>query len=106
MALSRKSPMKRRRARPAEDRVDPLDAIYVIQRDGGCVAAQTDPTHLCQGRITVEHVPERGENALGVRAKSNRRHMIALCLGAQGAYWGEMHREVERDWLDEKEPAA
>jgi len=103
MSLSRKTPMHRH-SRPVEDRVDPADAVYVFERDKGCVAAQTDQGHSCQGQLTIEHVPERGGNALGVRAISDRRHMLSLCLGAQSEYWGERNREVERAWIERLEP--
>jgi hypothetical protein len=74
-------------------------AILVFQRDGMCVAAKLDPKHRCQGRLTLEHVPIRGRNALQRKAPDEPWCSLALCLGAQSEYWGEAHREAERGYL-------
>lgn len=75
-------------------------ALAVFERDRGCVAAHLDGGHICQGRLTLEHVPIRGRNAYGKKAPDELWSCIALCLGAQNAYWGETHREDERGYLE------
>jgi hypothetical protein len=75
----------------------------VFERDGGCVAAKVDPAHKCFGALTLEHVPERGKNALGKKAPTDAQHCIALCYGANSGGlqpWAELHREAERAYLE------
>jgi hypothetical protein len=75
-------------------------AIEVFTRDGGCIAYRLDPEHGCLGRLTIEHVPIRGQNALGKRGPSSRYHLLSLCLLANSGTWAETHREVERSYLE------
>lgn len=104
--LERRTPLKRtamKRGRPKVDnRPHPSEVIAVIARDGGCIALKYDPSHSCEGRITMAHVPERGKNALGVKPPSDRYHMVAECLKANSGGtqpWSETHRDVERRHL-------
>jgi hypothetical protein len=99
--LRRKSPL-RRRARPVEDRVAPALWQEVMWRDQFiCIAKRFDPGHVCQGRLTFEHVPEEGYNAFGVRAPSDKYHGVAACLGANSPEgWCSTHRDDERAWLN------
>jgi hypothetical protein len=98
--LRRKSPL-RRHPRPVEDRVTPALWQEVMWRDQFiCIAKRFDPSHVCQGRLTFEHVPEEGYNALNVRAPSDRYHGVAACLGANSPEgWCSTHRDDERAWL-------
>lgn len=92
----------RRKPKPADQRIHPSTALRVFQRDEFCVARQVDPSHACEGRATLEHVPVLGENGLGVKPPPTEEHLIVLCLKANSGGtqpWGEMHREQERQWL-------
>jgi hypothetical protein len=80
--------------------------VLVFERDGGCVAARVDRSHECAGRLTIEHVPELGLNALGKRAPSDPRHLLTLCLGANSGEWAPTHREDERAWLAQFYPES
>jgi hypothetical protein len=93
-----------RKPRHASDRVTPALAAYVFARDSyRCIASRFDTSHRCEGRLTFEHVPLANENAMGRRAKSDRWHGVAACLGAQQG-WCLTHREEERAWLAAVEP--
>lgn len=63
------------------DIVRPLIANVVFRRDRSCVAPQVDPDEMgkCWGRLTIEHVKERPR--MGLRAESDPRHLVALCMG-------------------------
>lgn len=99
VALRRTGPI-RRKARPKDDRVTPELHEFVLRRDDyRCIATRFSSSHVCEGHLTFEHVPERGKNAYGVRAPSNRWHGVAACLGAQTG-WCLTHREDERAWLE------
>lgn len=110
--LVRKAPMRRaaivRRRKPKRDnRVPELEALHVLQRDGVCIALQYDPSHQCVGRLTLAHVPERGQNALGMKPPSDRYHLVAECYGANSGGlnpWSETHREIERAHLEKLYP--
>lgn len=114
--LRRKTPLARAPMKPwrrAEDdptRVDPAEAQYVLARDGSCIAAQLDPEHRCEGRDTIDHVPEHGRNAFGTRATcsehgvADRHVLVRLCLGGNTGGWASAHRDQERDWIARKSP--
>lgn len=75
-------------------------ALEVFRREHGrCLAAKITPRHKCAGRLTLDHVPCRGRNALGKRAPSTVRHLVVVCMGASNDYWPERSREQERDHL-------
>lgn len=99
----KRSPMKPWR-RKESDKVTPAEHDYVFARDQRCVAAQIDPTHRCEGRDTLDHVPGKNENAMGKRAPSDRWHMLRLCWGGNVNGWASAHRDDERAWIAEKEP--
>jgi hypothetical protein len=89
----------RRKSRPVEDRVTPELHEFVLARDDyRCIATRFSSSHVCQGPLTFEHVPEAGKNAIGKRAPSNRYHGVAACQGAQNG-WCLSHRDDERAWL-------
>lgn len=101
-----RAPMKPWR-RPESEKVDPVERAYVMARDGSCVAAQIDPQHRCDGRETVDHVPDPNRKGMGMRrdiaAPSDRFHLIRLCNHANGDGWASAHRQEERDWIADKE---
>ena len=96
--------------RADSEKVTPEEYAYVMRRDGSCVARQIDPDHRCEGRDTVDHVPEKNMNALGKRAlcsihrASDRHVLVRLCWGANVNGWASAHRDEERDWIRRKEP--
>ena len=107
-ALIRK-PIHRSRPRltlvELEDREVEAEAVY--ERDHGCIAAQYDPDHRCEGRLTLGHVPELGQNALGKKPPFDRYHLVVECLGANSGGtrpWSEMNRDTERAHLAKHYP--
>lgn len=90
-----------------KDRVSPELWRYIMVRDSLCVAAQIDPQHRCDGRETVDHVPDPNRKGMGMRrdiaAPSDRFHLIRLCNHANGDGWASAHRQEERDWIADKE---
>lgn len=100
---------------------------YIVRRDGTCLAFRLDATHVCKGRdgrihspdniekLTLDHVPTRGENALGRKAHyvdpDTGQHYVdehlitALCAllnGGGGAPSSEL-RDYQRWWIEERE---
>lgn len=111
-ALRRRTPLSRAPMKPwhrdPDDptRVDPAEAQYVLARDGSCIAAQLDPGHRCDGAPrTLDHVPERGRNAVGLRATcsehevADRHVLVVLCNFANTGGWASAHRDDERAYL-------
>lgn len=89
-----------------------LERQHVIDRDGRCVFAILDPEHVCRRLgvphrsdakhlLTVEHVKHRGMLAMGRRAPSDRRHMVACCLDKNVAVPSKVEREILRTYLEE-----
>ena len=92
------------------DRVLPEVHAAVLRRDGRCVAAALDRSHVCRDRwahehaptamglLTVEHVKD--EPMLGRRAPSDPSHMVALCFSANAVeHWGSANRRLLRAYL-------
>lgn len=106
--LVRKTPLRRRPLAADDDRrVFPGERLAVFMRDGGCIARIYDPSHACDGRLTLAHVPEEGKNALGVKPPSDRFHLVAECLAANSGGtrpWSETHRDIERAHLAKHYP--
>lgn len=78
------------------------EALEVYRRDSGCIAAKYDPSHACYGRLTLAHVPELGENALGMKPPFDRYHLVVECLAANSGGtdpWSEQHHDIERAHL-------
>lgn len=102
--------MRRKRPKPMtmdERRAAMEEALYVMHRDAGCIAARYDPGHSCEGRLTLAHVPREGMNALGHKPPFDRFHLVVECLGANSGGtrpWSETHRDVERAHLAKFEP--
>jgi hypothetical protein len=91
------------RRKPKADPVHPELRIKVFERDQMCVAPLLNPSTSgpCSGRLTLDHVPSRGKNALGKRAPSDERHLVTLCWGHHiETNWGTSHRGVERWYLE------
>ncbi len=105
-ALVRKAPFRRHAPR-RDNRPPAAEVIAVITRDVVCIALTYDPSHSCFGRLTMAHVPELGENALGMKPPSDRYHLVAECLGANSGGtrpWSEMNRDKERAHLAKHYP--
>ena len=74
----------------------------VWSRDWGCIVPTVDPgeTTPCKGMPTLDHVPERGGNALGKKAPDDEAHLVTVCTYHHtGRLWPERHRELERVYL-------
>jgi len=93
------------------DPVTPAIREAVLRRDGRCVAAILDPSHLCRDRwgelhfqdaldeMTLDHVQE-GYGRMGVRAPSDPAHLVTLCWGAHLlTHWATSHRPELREYL-------
>lgn len=100
--------------RKPEDKVTPELHAYILDRDRECIAFIVDPTHQCMTRFRQPHKPDdRRKLSLdhvhdaatsGVRAKSDKYHLVAACGWANNEGWCSAHREDERDYLRQKEP--
>ncbi len=93
------------------DRVSPELHAEIIRRDRTCLMYLYDAAHVCRDKwgamhsptalhmLTVEHVHE-GYGMAGKRAKSDARHMVALCHGANVGVPSKEARAFFRDYLD------
>ncbi len=76
---------------------------HVGKRDGyQCIVPYVDPAEPtpCKGMPTLDHVPERGRNALGKKAPDDEAHLVTVCAYHHtGRLWPETHRELERAYL-------
>ena len=93
------------------DPVTPAIREAVLRRDGRCMAAILDSSHLCVDRwghaqlstwldlMTLDHVQE-GYGRMGVRAPSDPAHLVTLCWGAHLlTHWATSHRPELRAYL-------
>ena len=89
------------------DRVTPAVALFVLQRDNGCIAPRLGGTfHDCWGRNRLEHVQDSG-GRMGRRAPSDAAHLVTLCEGhtepgmRAGYVWAtdKANREACREYL-------
>jgi hypothetical protein len=97
------------RAHPQRDPVSHQLHAEVIFRDKECVAAKLGFTHECRnafgqlhpstatGQLTVEHVKD--DLAMGRRAPSTRRTLVALCHSRNVAVPSRAMRTAFRDYL-------
>ncbi len=104
VGLRRSGPLRRRppQRTAVAQRVDGEEALYVFQRDNGCIAYRLDAAHQCEGRLTLAHVPELGKNAEGKKPPFDRWHLVTECWGANSGGlnpWSETHRHLERKYL-------
>lgn len=92
------------------NREEQAERDFVLDRDRECVLAKRDRSHVCtklrtphrsdnRRLLTVEHVKERGKMAMGLRAKSDRHHMVAMCWDGNVAVPSREVREWLRDYL-------
>ena len=112
----------RLKAKPRDeaDKVTPEMYQFVMERDHHrCQAPLLDPqAGECRSKwstpfdgevpywstqldvwLTLDHVPDRGQNALGKRAASDPAHLIVICWGHHLGGWATSHRDLERDHL-------
>ncbi len=89
------------------DRVTPETALFVLQRDQGCMAPRLGGSFMdCAGRDGLEHVQD-GYGRMGRRAPSDAAHLVTLCDGHRepgmkaGRVWCTTHenREAMREYL-------
>lgn len=86
------------------DPVTEQTAIYVLARDGGCVAYGMGDTD-CGGRLTLDHVKD--EPRMGVRAPSDAAHLVSLCENHHlWTGWATSHRPELREYLRSVEGVA
>ena len=88
--------MLRRRKDPVTQEV----ALFVIQRDSGCVAVRLGESPAdCSGRLTLDHVKD--QPAMGKRAPSDPRHLVSLCEAHHlWSGWATSHRPELRRYLE------
>lgn len=97
------------RRKPRTDAVTPALRDFILDRDKVCVLARIDPDHMCRdqwgtphnpadrSKLTLEHV--KTELRMGVRAPSDRWHLIALCAGANVGVPSKVERQAFRAYL-------
>lgn len=92
------------------DAVSPELALYVLQRDAGCVAPRLGgSTFDCWGRNRIEHV--KAEPRMGKRAEPQADRLVTICEGHSepgmkaGFVWctAKENREAMRAYLREVE---
>lgn len=108
MATPWPKPVRRRKKRRERIPLEVVEAVF--RRDLMCVAAAMDSGHRCYDafsnphapddfrRLTLEHVPEAGKNALSKKAPDDPEHLVLMCHRGN-MEWGPTHREEERAWL-------
>ena len=69
-----------------------------------CVAWVLDPSQMCSGRYTLDHVND--QSTKGKRAPSDERHLVTLCEHhhldyVAGRNWATSHRPELRKYLRE-----
>ena len=97
MTLRRRSLLRRR---PRRDPVSRDVALFVINRDQGCVAPRLGGSSMdCGGRDTLDHV--RDEPMMGKRAPSDIAHLVVLCEAHHlWTGWATSHRPELRRYLE------
>lgn len=90
-------PERKAKRRGRSDPVSPLLRIEVIQRDGGCVAPVLGAEDPCRGPLTLDHVKDAAR--MGVRAPSDRRHLVTVCRHHHLDGWATSHRPALRVYL-------
>ena len=83
------------------DPVTPELALFVLQRDAGCMAVRFgEPSTSCSGRLTLDHVKDAPR--MGKRAPSDAAHLVALCEWHHiWSGWATSHRNELRAYLRE-----
>ena len=97
------------RRKPRRDPVTPELREAILERDGWCVLAKIDSDHQCRdiwgyphhpadkARLTIEHV--KSDLRMGLRAPSDRKHLIALCGAANTGAPSKADRQAFRAYL-------
>lgn len=97
------------RRKPRRDPVTPELRAFILDRDGFCVAAKIDSDHQCRdtwgmphhpadkSKLSIEHVKD--QLRMGLRAPSDRFHLIALCGGANVSVPSKEQRAAFRAYL-------
>lgn len=97
------------RRKPRRDPVSPELRAAILERDGWCVLAKIDPEHQCRdiwgyphhpadkSKLTIEHLKD--SLRMGLRAPSDRAHLIALCGAANVGVPSKRDREAFRAYL-------
>ena len=100
----RRTPL--RRTAFQRDPVTPEVRLFVLARDGGCVAPRLGGSFMdCWGRNRIEHVKDAPR--MGRRAPSDPAHLLTLCQGhtedgTKGGYcWAtdKQNRIAMREYL-------
>jgi hypothetical protein len=79
------------------DKVTPEVALFVLQRDQGCMAPRLGGSFMdCAGRDGLEHVQD-GYGRMGRRAPSDAAHLVTLCDGHR-----EPGMKAGRVWCTDK----
>jgi hypothetical protein len=95
------------------ERVSHVLAVYIFQRDQGCVAPRLGGSAMdCWGRNRIEHV--KAELRMGKRAEARADRLLTLCEGhtepgmKAGYVWctDKANRQAMRDYLQRVEGAA
>lgn len=81
------------------DRVDPLLAIEIFQRDQMCIAAAWSRSHRCSGRLTLDHFWHRPGGVKGKRAPSDKYHLVTMCDGENNRPPSHDLRMFERRYI-------
>lgn len=93
-----------------QDRLRTKLPLSQVQPKEACVARFLDPSELgkCWGRITFNHVHERGKQGMQMKAPDDERHLVSLCEGHHGystvsGGWANYKTsiEMERAYLEE-----
>jgi hypothetical protein len=94
----------------SSERVSHVLAVYIFQRDGGCVAPRLGGTAMdCWGRNRIEHV--KAEPRMGRRAEARPDRLVTLCEGhtepgmKAGRVWctDKANRQAMREYLQRVE---
>jgi hypothetical protein len=76
-----------------------------------CVARFLDPdsSGTCYGRLTFDHVHDRGKTAMGMKADDDEEHLVTVCewhhgTNRTGGGWAtsKRAREIVRQYLAEQ----
>lgn len=89
------------------DPVKPDVALYVLRRDGGCVAVTLgESPATCGGRLTLDHVRDHAAMG-GRRAPSDAAHLVSVCHRHHlESGWVTSHKPALRAYLRRVEAAA
>ncbi len=75
---------------------------YIMARDKECIF-RAFPDHRCQGRQTVEHVPDENRKGIGMRreiaAPNDKLHLVRACLDANVNGYASAHRDFARQHI-------